>query len=87
MTYFLFKRCQISENRYFWLVSFLLAIGIFVERYCFIVIVYKVKWYGYVLIVVVIIINMLFTLCKWKINKSIRLKQEQNAPIVKRMYE
>ena len=87
MTYFLCKSCPISEARFYWLISFFLLVSIFVERYCFVVIVYKVKWYGYVLIIVVITLNMLFTLCKMKINKSIALKNERNAVKEKHLYD
>jgi phosphate starvation-inducible membrane PsiE len=38
----------------------LLAFAIFLERYCFIVTVYKTKYYGYVLILVVVAMNCVF---------------------------
>jgi phosphate starvation-inducible membrane PsiE len=38
----------------------LLALAIFFERYCFIVTVYKTKYYGYVLILIVIAMNCVF---------------------------
>lgn len=40
----------------------LLLVSIFLERYCFIVTVYKMKMYGYVLILLVISLNCVFNL-------------------------
>ncbi len=39
-----------------------LIVSIFLERYCFIVTVYKMKYYGYVLILIVTALNCIFNL-------------------------
>lgn len=39
-----------------------LLLSIFAERYCFIVTVYKMKYYGYVLILIVTALNCIFNL-------------------------
>ena len=40
--------------------TFFLAFALFMERFCFIVTVYKTKYYGYVLILIVIFLNCIF---------------------------
>ena len=42
------------------IVTALLVIALLMERYCFIVTVYKTKYFGYILILVVLGLNMLF---------------------------
>jgi len=44
------------------LTTAMLLLSIFTERYCFIVTVYKMKYYGYVLILSVIALNCIFNL-------------------------
>jgi hypothetical protein len=41
------------------IVTVILALAVFMERYCFIVSVYKTKYFGYMLILFVIFFNML----------------------------
>ena len=45
-----------------------LGLGTAMERYCFIVIIYKVKYYGYVLILIVIFFNFLFNVARKHLN-------------------
>ena len=42
------------------IVTGLLVLALFLERYCFIVTVYKTKYYGYILIMFVILLNAIF---------------------------
>ena len=42
------------------LTTVLMAFALFLERYCFILAVYKTKYYGYVLILIVIAVNCVF---------------------------
>jgi len=46
-----------KRKAYLMLVTALLLAAIFLERFCFIVVVYKSKYYGYVLILLVVAIN------------------------------
>jgi len=52
-----------------------LLISITLERYCFIVTVYKMKYYGYVLIITVIAFNCVFNLLLTRM----RFKQQSKA--------
>lgn len=52
-----------------------LLIAAFMERYCFIVTVYKMKYYGYVLIMIVIALNCVFNLILTKM----RFKRQTKA--------
>lgn len=52
-----------------------LLLSIFTERYCFIVTVYKMKYYGYVLIITVIALNCIFNL----ILSQIRIEKQTKA--------
>ena len=45
---------------YIYILLFFLVIALFLERYCFVIAVYKTKNYGYVLILVVIFFNSIF---------------------------
>lgn len=44
------------------IVTVLLVLALFAERYCFLVSVYKTKYFGYVLILIVIFLNSIFNL-------------------------
>jgi len=58
------------------------ALGFFVfaERYCFIVTVYKMKYYGYTLILIVIAFNCIFNLI------ISRLKQEKTTKALHHLF-
>mmetsp|Transcript_44947 Transcript_44947/g.43525 ORF Transcript_44947/g.43525 Transcript_44947/m.43525 type:complete len:135 (+) Transcript_44947:104-508(+) len=47
-----------------------LLISIFMERYCFITTVYKTKFYGYVLIFIVILLNAIFNYVNMKVREE-----------------
>ena len=60
MTWFMFRRCKVQWTTFYILTTAILLLAIFMERFCFIVIVYKSKYYGYVLILLVISMNCVF---------------------------
>lgn len=61
-SYFIFKSFKMSQKNMLRLTTAMLLLSIFTERYCFIVTVYKMKYYGYVLILSVIALNCIFNL-------------------------
>lgn len=61
-TYFIFKSFRMSHQSMIRCTTAALLLSIFTERYCFIVTVYKMKFYGYVLILIVIALNCIFNL-------------------------
>lgn len=66
--WFICRRFQMKRQTFFILTTAMLLAAIFFERFCFIVVVYKSKYYGYVLILLVIAINCVFNLILFKIN-------------------
>ena len=64
MTYFVFKCLKVRQSTLIKLSTVSLILGTAMERYCFIVIIYKVKYYGYVLILIVIFFNFIFNMAK-----------------------
>lgn len=62
MTYFVFRQLKVTKQTLITLTTAALLVCIFMERYCFIVTVYKMKYYGYVFILVVIALNSVFNL-------------------------
>ena len=60
MTYFVFKSLRLKKTSMVRLMTLLLVLSLIMERYCFIITVYKTKYYGYVLILIVIFLNCLF---------------------------
>ena len=66
--WFICRRCQMKRQTFFILTTVMLLAAIFFERFCFIVVVYKSKYYGYVLILLVIAINCVFNVILYKIN-------------------
>jgi len=48
----------------------MLFFAIFLERFCFVVVVYKTKYYGYVLILLVIGVNCVFNFIIFKIRPT-----------------
>ena len=57
-------------TRYIYILLTFLILGLFMERYCFVVAVYKTKNYGYILILVVFICNSFFLYAISKLRKS-----------------
>ena len=64
MTYFVFKCLKVRQSTLIKLSTVSLILGTAMESYCFIVIIYKVKYYGYVLILIVIFFNFIFNMAK-----------------------
>lgn len=62
ITYFVLPRFKMSHRNMIKCTTVALLIAIFLERYCFIVTIYKMKYYGYVLIMIVIALNCAFNL-------------------------
>ena len=48
----------------------LLVLALFLERYCFLVTVYKTKYFGYVLILIVIFLNSVFNFLNAHLRKT-----------------
>lgn len=69
-TYFIFKSWSMPIKQYIYILLVLLAIALFMERYCFVVAVYKTKNYGYVLVLTVIFFNSLFLFLISKLRKK-----------------
>jgi hypothetical protein len=59
-----FKCLKVKHSTLISLSTLSLVLGAFFERYCFIMILYKTKYYGYVLILIVIFFNFLFNFAK-----------------------
>jgi len=57
------------------LVTGLLLLALFMERFCFIVTVYKTKYYGYVLILIVILLNCIFNFVLSRIKRKPQKKR------------
>lgn len=57
------------------LVTCFLVLSIFMERFCFIVTVYKTKYYGYVLILIVIMLNCIFNFALTHLRKEKQTKR------------
>ena len=70
MTYFLFRPLRMRKHTLSILVSGLLVIALLMERFCFIVTVYKTRYYGYVLILIVISLNCIFNCALTKMRKK-----------------
>ena len=52
------------------IVTFFLVLSLLMERFCFIVTVYKTKYYGYVLILIVIALNCVFNFAMTRLRKK-----------------
>ena len=62
MTYFIFKSWRVKKLLYVKLCLSFLILSLFFERFCFIMTVYKTKYSGYVLILLVIGLNCIFNM-------------------------
>lgn len=60
MTYFLFRSLRLRKKTMISVMTGFLILSLLMERFCFIVTVYKTKYYGYVLILIVIFLNCVF---------------------------
>ena len=59
-TYFIFKSWKMPLKQYVSVLLFFLFIALFMERFCFVVAIYKGKNYGYILILLVFLCNTSF---------------------------
>ena len=59
-TYFIFKSWKMPLSKYIRILLVFLSIALFMERFCFVVAIYKGKNYGYVLILLVFLCNTSF---------------------------
>ena len=75
MTYFLFKSWRVMKSTYINICLGFLILSLFFERYCFITTVYKTKYYGYVLILLVIGLNCLCNILILKLRKKKQTKR------------
>lgn len=75
MTYFLFKSWRVMKSTYSNICLGFLFLSLFFERYCFISTVYKTKYYGYVLILMVIGLNCLLNMLILKLRKKKQTKR------------
>ena len=67
-------------EKYIYILLAILCIALFFERYCFAIIVYKTKNYGYILIVLVIFFNSIF------LNVIMRLRKKKHIKRLREVY-
>lgn len=60
MTYFLFKGWKMPVTQYIKVLVVILVVAFFMERYCFMLMIYKNKHYGALLILLLIFFNAIF---------------------------
>ena len=70
MTYFVFRSMKLKKSSMVGVMTFLLVASLIMERYCFIVTVYKTKYYGYVLILIAILMNCVFNFLLSRLKKK-----------------
>ena len=75
MTYFIFKSNKMPVHKYIKILIAFLTLMMFIERYTFAVAVYKMKNYGYILIVLVIFLNTMFLGLIQKLRKTKQKKR------------
>ena len=75
MTYFIFKCCRLSVQRYICILLLFLTASLFVERYCFAVMVYKTKTFNYILVLLVVFLNTVFLYLIAKIRQNKHMKR------------
>ena len=75
MTYFLFKSLRLRRSTLTLLVTGFLMLSLLMERFCFLVTVYKTKYYGYVLILIVIALNCIFNFALTRMRKKKQKKR------------
>src|SRR4051794_11128197 len=69
-TSFLFPCWRITMERKLLLATIFLVLALFFERFCFLVTVYKTKYFGYVLILLVIFLNSVFNFFNVRLRKT-----------------
>mmetsp|Transcript_21402 Transcript_21402/g.26340 ORF Transcript_21402/g.26340 Transcript_21402/m.26340 type:complete len:273 (-) Transcript_21402:549-1367(-) len=75
MSYFLFKSIPMRKSTLTAVVTTFLVIALLMERFCFIVTVYKTRYYGYVLILIVIFLNCIFNFALSRLRKKPQKKR------------
>jgi len=61
LTWFMHRSIIVKRRTLILFATVCLVVSLFFERYCFIVTVYKTRFYGYVLILFIFALNMLFS--------------------------
>lgn len=67
-------------------VTILLVLALFFERYCFLVSVYKTKFFGYVLIIIVIFLNAIFNLLNLLLRRKRRVSRSHERFNIERKH-
>src|SRR5690554_2507888 len=67
---FLFPCFKMRRSTKIAIITVLLILALFAEMYCFLVSVYKTKYFGYVLILIVIFLNSVFNLLNVQLRKK-----------------
>jgi hypothetical protein len=75
MTYFMIKSFRMRRSHLTMLVTAFLVLALLMERFCFIVTVYKTRYYGYVLILIVIFLNCIFNFALSRLHKKPQKKR------------
>ena len=75
MTYFLFKPLKLRKSTLTLVVTGFLVLSLLIERFCFITTVYKTRYYGYVLIMIVILMNCIFNFALTRMRKKKQKKR------------
>lgn len=70
MTYFLFKPLRLKKSALTLMVTVFLVLALICERFCFITTVYKTRYYAYVLILLVILMNCIFNFALTRMRKK-----------------
>lgn len=70
MSYFMFKSFRMRRSTLTLVVTGFLVLALLMERFCFIVTVYKTRFYGYVLILIVIFLNCIFNFALSRLRKK-----------------
>lgn len=69
-TWFIVKQWRVKKTTYITLCTGFLILSLFFERYCFITTVYKTKYYGYCLILIVIGLNCMFNMLIFRLRQK-----------------
>ena len=69
-TWFIMKRWRVKKASYLKLCFSLLILSLFFERYFFITTVYKMKYYGYVLILMVIALTCILNMIIYRMRQE-----------------
>lgn len=75
MTWFISQKWRVRKQTYIQLTLGFLLLSLFFERYCFVTVVYKTKYYGYVLILFTIALNCIFNLILFRLRQKPIRKQ------------